>query len=121
MFHQETKEYVKGEIIERISGEEYVGFGGHRLHISRDKDYLMSPAGPSVRALLMNLSTGMGVIFKQYESGEAILKERLISGGPEYFQLTPGARKYLMMKNSEGKLVPINDATLAKYQRTEAK
>lgn len=121
VFHQETKEYVKGEIIERISGEEYVGFGGHRLHISRDKDYLMSPAGPSVRALLMNLSTGMGVIFKQYESGEAILKERLISGGPEYFQLTPGARKYLMMKNSEGKIVPINDATLAKYRRTEAK
>lgn len=121
VFHQESREFVRCEIIERISGEEYVGFVGRRLHISRDKEYLMSPASPSVTALLMNLSTGMGVIFKQYESGEAILKERLISGGPEYFQLTPGARKYLMMKNSEGKIVPINDATLAKYHRSEAK
>lgn len=120
VFHQETREYIRGEITERISGEEYVGFIGRRLHISRDKEYLMSPAGPSVGALLMNLSTGIGVIFKQYESGEAILKERLISGGPEYFQLTPGARKYLMMKNSAGKIVPINDATFAKYHKTES-
>ena len=119
-FHQESREFVRREIIERISGEEYVGFVGRRLHISRDKDYLMSPASPSVTALLMNLSTGMGLIFKQYESGEAILKERLINGGPEYFQLTPGARKYLMMKNGAGKIVPINDATFDKYHRMKS-
>ena len=119
-FHQETKEFNRREYVEQISGEEYRGFVGQNLHISRGKEYLMSPAGPSIGALLINLSTGVGIIFKQYASGEAILTERLISGGPWYFQLTPGARKYLMMKNSAGKIVPINDATFAKYRRTES-
>lgn len=119
-FHRETKEF-KRESVERISDDEYWGFVGRNLHISRSKEYLMSTASPSIGALLMNLSTGIGVIFKQYESGEAILTERLISGGPRYFHLTSGARKYLMMKNSAGKIVPINDATYNKYHRTEGR
>ena len=118
-FHRETKEF-KRESMEHISGEEYVSFRGRNLHISRSKEYLVSMAIPSIGALLSNLSTGMWVIFKQYESGEAILMEYSFSGGPRYFQLTPGARKYLMMKNSAGKIVPINDVTFAKYHRTQS-
>jgi hypothetical protein len=56
--------------------------------------------------------------FHQYESGEAILIETRPKGPllPVWkFQLTPGARQYLMMKNSAGQIVPINDATFAKY------
>ena len=34
------------------------------------------------------------------------------------FQMTPGAKKYLTMKNGEGKVVPVNDATFNKYYRT---
>lgn len=116
IFDQEMREFSI-ENMKHISQEEYVHFLGFRLHISRSKEYLMSPASPSITALRMNLSTGVGVIFNQYESGEAILRERFISGGPEYFQITPGARKYLMMKNSAGKIVPINDSTFAKYHR----
>ena len=38
---------------------------------------------------------------------------------PEFkrtYHLTPNARQHLMMKNREGKVVPINDATFDKYR-----
>ena len=59
--------------------------------------------------------------FSQYESGEAILFEGQIGGLFQNFQFTPGARKYLLMKNSAGKIVPINDATFNKYHQSEGK
>lgn len=117
-FHQEKMEF-KRESMERISDEEYFSFFGFNLQFSRNNESLMSLVSPSTRASLINLKTGLAVDFKQYENGEAILTERPISGGPKYFQLTPGARKYLMMKNSSGEVVPINDATFAKYKRAE--
>lgn len=56
-----------------------------------------------------------------YEAGEAILMEAFPGSKYGNFQMTPGARKYLMMKNSEGKVVPMNDATFNKYYRTAFK
>ena len=53
-----------------------------------------------------------------YEAGEAILMEAFLEFKFGNFQMTPGARKYLMMKNSEGKDVPMNDATFNKYYWT---
>ena len=73
---------------------------------SRNKDYVMlSPV------FIGDVSTGEIYSFRQYESGEAILIER----NRKYLLLTPGARKYLMMKNAAGQVVPINDATFVKY------
>jgi hypothetical protein len=117
-FCLETKEFGR-ESSEQISGVEYVSFRGRNLHISRSKEYFMSMAIPGAGALLANLSAGTRVIFRQYESSEAVLMNYSSKDGLSYFQLTPGARTYLMMKNSAGKTVPINDATFVKYNKTE--
>ena len=57
-------------------------------------------------------------VITTYEAGEAILMEAFLGSKYGNFQMTPGARKYLMMKNGEGKDVPMNDATFNKYYRT---
>lgn len=118
VFDQETRE-VSIENVNSIAREEFHPVLALPSQISRNKGFLMLSSN-SARASLVNLNTGMGLSFHQYESGEAILIKP--HGGDDdhkYFQLTPDARKYLMMKNSAGKIVPINDATFAKYNRTE--
>ena len=67
--------------------------------------------------LIEDLNSRMRFRFTLYESSEAILFECPIGDLCKKFQLTPNARKYLIMKNSEGKIVPINDATFEKYYR----
>ncbi len=57
-------------------------------------------------------------VITTYEAGEAISMEAFPGSKYGNFQMTPGARKYLMMKNGEGKDVPMNDATFNKYYRT---
>jgi len=50
----------------------------------------------------------------QYPDGEVILLKK---SDPKHFvTLTPKARKHLKMKNAEGEIVPINDATFDKYR-----
>ena len=87
---------------------------------SRSKDYVTG----SLRkyALIRSRNTGTASFFYQYESGEAILIETRPKGPLRYenFQLTPGAKQYLMMKDSTGKVVPINDATFEKYHTNSA-
>ncbi len=79
---------------------------------------LISKRGNVSRAALLNSKTNVGYSFYQYDAGQAILQEwspdRLTR---TYFYLTPGARKYLMMKNVDGNLIPINDETFNKYYR----
>jgi hypothetical protein len=50
--------------------------------------------------------------FLQFEDGEAALI------GNDGFQATENARKHLKMKDSKGELVPINDATFEKLNKT---
>lgn len=89
-----------------------------REQISRVKDYLMVSKGRSTAwAILANLKTDTVFSFRQYDFGEAILMERLRGGEYTYFQLTQRARKYLMMKNRDGEIVPINEKTFNKYYR----
>lgn len=52
--------------------------------------------------------------FLQFEDGEAALFEPKTN----YFQLTANARKHLKMKNRRGEIVPINDATYKKYNKS---
>lgn len=106
------------ENLNSISRGDYSQFPLARYEqISHTIGYVM--VGPSnageARVALANLNTGMWFRFYQYESGEAIM----VGGDDKYFRLTPGARRFLMMKNSAGKIVPINDPTFAKYHRTE--
>ena len=51
--------------------------------------------------------------FSQFHDGEAILDRPKTKN----FQTTPGARKYLKMKNLKGEVVPINDATFNHYNK----
>lgn len=83
---------------------------------SRNRDYVTF--SHRQRAGIASRNADTKSFFYQYELGEAILIETRPKGPllPVWnFQLTPGARQYLMMKNSAGKVVPINDATFAKY------
>ena len=57
-------------------------------------------------------------VITTYEAGEAISMEAFPGSKYGNFQMTPGARKYLMMKNGEGRVVSMNDATFKKYYRT---
>lgn len=52
-------------------------------------------------------------LFLQFDDGEAAFISK--SG---YFQATESARKHLKMKNSKGEIVPINDATFEKFNKT---
>ncbi len=89
---------------------------------SRNRDYVtFSQRG---RAGIASRIADTKSFFYQFESGEAILIETRPKGPllPVWnFQLTPGASQYLMMKNSAGQIVPINDATFAKYHATSTR
>lgn len=97
----------------------------HSDQLSRNKGYVMvsgldrtSLDSKNIRryeTFLTNLNTGKRFGFRQFDSGEAIL-----FGQDNRFQLTPGARKYIKMENAAGKLVPINDATFAKYSSSQS-
>lgn len=92
----------------------------NQLNMSRNKNYLMILRNPyEAMATLIKLNTNERGIFYQYEAGEAIQQRCTIGSFKDCkeFQLTPGARKYLMM--DENARIPINDATFAKYYRTE--
>lgn len=88
---------------------------------SRNNNYVTA----SLReyALVRSRKTGSASFFYQYESSEAILVGARYEGTRrvESFQLTPGARQYLMMKTSTGKLAPINDITFNQYLSTESR
>lgn len=115
VFDQETRRAYT-ENIKNISRDQFDSLLLSRQQVSRNKNYVMVGAPFNV---MENLSTRTRFRFSQYESGEAILFECHVGAPCQNFQLTPGARKYLLMKNSEGKIVPINDATFTKYHRTE--
>lgn len=80
---------------------------------SRNRDYVSY--SQRERAGISSRHANISYVFYQYESGEAILKVVQLPERKSFFQLTPGARQYLVMKDRTGKLVPINDATFAKY------
>jgi len=66
------------------------------------------------RYTLRDLNTSKKYEIAQYPDGEVILLEK---SDPKHFvTLTPQARKHLKMKNAEGEIVPINDATFDKYR-----
>ncbi len=118
VFDQETREasFTNRNDISRI---DLVPTLVNTEQISRVKDYLMvSKRGPNSMAGLVNLKTDVGFTFYQYDSGEAILREWPRGGEYyTYFYLTPEAKRHLMMKNRDGEIVPINDATFNKYYR----
>lgn len=90
---------------------------------SRNSDYVANRPSWNPYVILGRRATNITYLFYQYESGEAILT-KLQPGGRgriENFQLTPGARQHLVMKDRTGKLVPINDATFAKYHTNSAR
>ena len=64
-------------------------------------------------AVLRNIGTASWALFSQYAAGEAIVVEFSSDSQLMGFQLTSGARKYLMMDKDAR--IPINDATFAKY------
>ena len=117
VFDQETR-HTSIKNMKDISRDEFDPVLVHRAQLSRNKEFVMVGA---LFNLMENLNSRMRFRFSQYESGEAILFHGRIGGLLQNFQLTPGARKYLMMKNSEGKIVPINDATFNKYHQPEGK
>lgn len=89
---------------------------------TRNKDYVVDSSG-SARFFPRNTNNKY-YTFYQYESGEAILEEvqpNSTPGAKPYlnrsYYLTPNARQYLMMRNREDKVVPINDATFEKFSR----
>lgn len=119
MFDQTTRE-SKFENMNSIPLGEIDPVFVSRHQLSRAREYVIVSQGPLVAlAVLANLNTGMFFQFRQYESGEAVLMERQAGGEYKYFRLTPGAKKYLMMKNSSGKTIHINEPTFAKYYRAE--
>lgn len=93
---------------------------------TRNRDYVA--ASFSNDAQLASRNGNMDYRFYQYESGEAILVEMQLPvtrGAMQYvmktYHLTPSAKQYLMMKNREGKVVPINDITFNKYRHPESR
>ena len=76
------------------------------------------PTESSVDTAIIDERVRKFTVITTYEAGEAILMEAFTGSKYGNFQMTPGARKYLMMKNGEGKDVPMNDATFNKYYRT---
>lgn len=73
------------------------------------------------RAGIASRNRYLGYFFYQYESGEAILQVTQYPERKMSFQLTLGAREYLMMKDRTGKLVAINDITFNQYLSTESR
>ena len=86
---------------------------------SRNRDFVSY--SQRERAGISSRNANISYIFYQYESGEAILKMTQYPDRKFFFQLTPGARQYLMMKDHTEKLVPINDITFNKYLQMESR
>jgi len=108
------------ESVDNIPKETFDRFFLHPYGASRVKDFILFSNGLTVSSGgIIDLAKDKLYRFYQYDSGESILMECLPPSRKECgnFQLTSGARKYLLMKNSEGKVVPINDATFGKYYR----
>lgn len=66
-----------------------------------------------------SLSRVNKIVIHQFNDGEAVL---WVGKGKKpnqkySFEATPGARKYLKMKNSAGTILPINDRTYKQYNR----
>lgn len=80
------------------------------VSLSKEEIVASPPRGDSYFSML-NVQSRMARQFFLYENGEAIM----LAPADGNFQLTAGARKYLMMKNHSGNIVPINDATYTKY------
>jgi len=119
VFNQTTREF-RIDNLENLSRDEFdpVLFTPP-THLSRNKNYLMTGKGSSsARGALINIGSATLAFFSQYEGGEAIVVEYR-DNQPAAFQLTPSARKYLMMDKDAH--IPINDATFAKYYRAEAR
>lgn len=87
-------------------------FGGA---VTRNKNYV---AG---QGRIASRNAKIDYRFFQYESSEAILEEVQLPEFKRTYHLTPNARQHLMMKNREGKVVPINDATFDKYRADSAR
>jgi len=116
VFDQETREsrFEKKNDVSRVELDPVLTT---RSQASRARDYFMLSPGRIARATLVNLNTNTLFGFYQYDSGEAILMEKQRGGEFKYIHLTPRARKYLMMKNSDGNVLPINDETFEQYYR----
>jgi len=116
VFDQRTRE-SRIENTNTIPKKTLVEFFLHPVGASRAHNYLLATIGRSASTGgIANLETGtMLYRFYQYADGEAILIEEASPGEYRHFQLTSSARKYLMMKNREGNVIPINDATFANY------
>lgn len=118
VFDQKTRQY-RVEKMNSISRSELDSTMFSSGSLSRNKNYVVFRLGPHVaEAVVRNINTGAMSFYSQYETGEAILMEYSAVAQPANFQLTPDARKYLMM-DKEMK-IPINDATFRKYYRLEA-
>lgn len=114
MFDQTARE-LRIDSLENLSRHAFdpVLFSG--LHLSRNKNYLMTGKGSyHAHAVLIAIGNATLAFLYLYEGGEVIVVERR-DNQPAAFQLTPGARKYLMM-DKEAR-IPINDATFNKYHR----
>lgn len=115
IFDQKTREF-RFESRKNVSRDELDPALFTGTHLSRNKNYLMTGQGSyHAQAVLINLSTGSRIYFYQYDESEAIVVEHAVDRQILGFQLTPGARKYLMM-DKEAR-IPINDATFNKYHR----
>ena len=116
VFDQKTREF-RIDSLENLSRDEFdPKLFIPTTHLSRNKNYLMHKGGNG--AVLRNIGTASWALFSQYAAGEAIVVEYSSDSQLMGFQLTSGARKYLMMDKDAR--IPINDATFAKYYRPEA-
>lgn len=87
--------------------------------MTRNGEYVAASISTLARIASRNASTDYW--FYQYESGEAILQEIQFTKRERTYLITPNARQYLMMKNREGRPVPINDITFNKYFHPESR
>lgn len=118
VFDQKTR-HSRTEKLNNVSRSELDPVIFSKLHLSRNKNYVMHRGGGyAAQATLRNISTGARAFLYQYEEGEAILLEYTVEAKLAGFQLTSGARKYLMMDRDTR--IPINDATFRKYYLPEA-
>lgn len=117
VFDQKTRKF-RIETLENLARDEFDPQLFTPVNFSRNKNNLMFGKGGSIaKALLKNIGTAASAFVYQYVGGEAILVEYR-DNQPASFQLTPGARWYLMM--DKDRRIPINDATFAKYHRALA-
>lgn len=114
VFDLKTREF-RIDSLENLSRDAFDPWLFTTGHLSRNKNYLMSGRGSHhAHAVLLSISPPALSFFYQYGGGEAIVVEYR-DNQPAAFQLTPDARKYLMMDKAAK--IPINDATFNKYRR----